>query len=121
MYTVGVFYAWDFLALILTAMSYWMCPPNIIEKKNEYVKFALLFFSAFFSVFLIVANLMENDGLTHLLFGWTVLPALFIVHMFYPFRKVRRNQHVSFFLFCGMLYVVGMNTLKIVAAMLSNM
>lgn len=46
--TVGVFYAWDFLVLIAMTVCYWHCPVRFIEKKQEYVKFALLFLSVYF-------------------------------------------------------------------------
>ena len=41
MYSVGVFLAFDFLLFILMDIAYRLCPPKIIEKKQEYVLFSL--------------------------------------------------------------------------------
>ena len=51
MYSVGVFLAFDFLLFILMDIAYRLCPPKIIEKKQEYVLFSLDFLSLYFTLF----------------------------------------------------------------------
>ena len=50
MYSVGVFLAFDFLLFILMDIAYRLCPPKIIEKKQEYVLFSLDFLSLYFTL-----------------------------------------------------------------------
>jgi len=121
MYSVGVFYAWDFLFIMVMAMAYFLCPKTFIEKKLEYIKFGLTFLSIFFLLFIIITNVLCSDGMTHMLFWISILPALFLFHLVYPFKEVKRNQHLNFFLFFSSLYVVGVNALIILAFSLSNM
>jgi hypothetical protein len=39
----------------------------------------------------------------HFVFILALTPILFIAHLLYPFKTVKRNQHLSFFLFFGSL------------------
>lgn len=79
---VGVFYAWDFLVLIAMTVCYWHCPVRFIEKKQEYVKFALLFLSVYFFIFLVLRNICGwEDAVVHgfggfccsLVYGWGIV------------------------------------------------
>lgn len=121
MYSVGVFYAWDFLFIVIITLAYFLCPRNFIEKKLEYIKFGLTFLSIFFLLFIIITNILCNAQMTHTLFGVSVVPALLLFHLVYPFREVKRNQHLTFFLFFSSLYVVGLNAFIILAVFFSNM
>lgn len=113
MYSVGVFYAWDWLFLLCVMVAYLLCPKKIIEKKNEYVKFFLFFLSGYFFLFFILNNLIQNKEITHQLFGVLSPLALFVFHLLYPFKEVKRNQHLSFFLFWIALFCVGLGGLII--------
>jgi hypothetical protein len=110
MYTVGVFYAWDWLALIVIAVAYFLCPKRFLEEKKEYIKFFLLFFSAYFFLFLIIRNLplggFNRNGI-HWLFWIFLTPIMFVAHWLYPFRKTKRSKHLSFFLFFLAFFIVG--------------
>lgn len=121
MYSVGVFYAGDFLAIIFVTVSYYLCPKRFIEKKNEYVKFFLTFFSLFFLLFLLITNIICNSEFTHLLFKISLAPVLLISHLLYPFKEVKRNQHLNFFLFFISLYSIGLYGSIILVHSLSNM
>jgi len=121
MYSVGVFYAWDFLAILIVTVTYLLCPSSIIEKKDEYVKFFLLSLSVLFLLFIVITNIICNDGMTHFLFKVSIIPFLFLTHLIYPFKSVRRSQHLNFFLFFLSIYVIGVNSLMILTVALSNM
>lgn len=119
---VGVFYAWDFLLLIIIAICYWCYPARFLEKKYDYVKFVLLFFSVYFLTFFVLRNICNwEDEMVHEIW-WTLLfPCLWLGHRFYPFRLVKRSQHVDFFLFFLALYVVVLYGLSAFVNALSNM
>lgn len=104
--TIGVFYAWDFLAVIFTTIAYFACPARILNEKNEYVKFFLLFLSVFFLVSLIVKNIIPEQQFANSLVLFGIFPLLFLAHLIYPFKTVKRNQHASFFLFFAALYAL---------------
>ena len=70
MYSVGVFLAFDFLLFILMDIAYRLCPPKIIEKKQEYVLFSLDFLSLYFTLFIVITNIVKDHSFTHFLF-WT--------------------------------------------------
>lgn len=108
MYTVGVFYAWDWLALTGITIAYLLCPKRFIGEGLEYVKFFLYFLSGYFLLFLVIANLSKNEDFTHYLFGICFGLALFGSHCLYPFRKVKRSKHLSFFLFWIGVYFFGL-------------
>jgi hypothetical protein len=114
MNTVGVFFAWDWLALTVMAIVYFLCPKRFIEEKLDYVKFFLLFLCGYFFLFLIVINVLRDRDTTHSLFGACLAPALWVCHCLYPFKKTKRNQHVSFFLFWAGLYSFGLGGLIII-------
>jgi hypothetical protein len=114
MYTVGVFHAWDWLAIIGITIAYLLCPKRFIEEKQEYVKLFLFFLSGYFFFFLIVSNLLKNREFTHYLFGICFLLALFIFHWLYPFKKTKKNRHLSFFLFWIGLYCFGLKGIIII-------
>jgi hypothetical protein len=118
---VGVFYAWDFLIVAVCAIVYLFCPPKIIAEKKEYVKFFLLFFSVYFFLFIVIINILKDREATHMLFKVCVVPALFISHLFYPFKTEKKNQHLSFFLFFFSLCIIGLGALIMVAFGFSNM
>ena len=118
---VGVFYAWDFLMVLIISLCYWGCPPRFIARKEEYVKYFLSSFTLYFLVFLVVKNICDDVSFTHWLW-WTLLcPYLFITHLLYPFKERKRNQHLSFFLFFAALYSLGVNMLILIGFMGSHM
>jgi hypothetical protein len=86
------------------AICYWIAPKFIVAEKSEYVKFFLIFFTCYFAldgiVSLALYRLCDVDPPGAL--EYTVLllcPALFVFHLLYRFKEVKRNQHLSFFLF----------------------
>lgn len=106
MYSVGVFLAFDFLLFILMDIAYRLCPPKIIEKKQEYVLFSLDFLSLYFTLFIVITNIVKDHSFTHFLF-WTLLfPVLFLFHLIYRFKTVKKSRHLSFFLFFLAVYVL---------------
>jgi uncharacterized membrane protein YoaK (UPF0700 family) len=121
MYSVGVFHAWDFLMVIILTGSYFVCPKNIIEKKNEYIKFFLVFLSIFFFVFIIVTNVIQDEDITHSLVYITLIPALFCFHMLYPFKTIKRNQNLNFFLLFLSLYIIAVHGLIYILVLFSDM
>lgn len=119
--SVGVLYAWDFLFLAITTIAYYLCPSRFISKKSEYVKFALTFLSVYFTLFLIVKNCIHCQEATDVFFKVCFVPTLFIAHWVWPFRKQRRNQHLTFFLLFASLYILGLGGVMAVAIAFSNM
>jgi hypothetical protein len=120
MYSVGVFYAWDWLALIGVAIAYLVCPKRFLEEKQEYVKLFLFFLSGYFFLFWIITNILRNSSATQHLFGLCFTLALFVFHWLYPFKKTKKNQHLSFFLFWIGLYCFGLRGLIVVLHTLSG-
>jgi hypothetical protein len=114
MKTVGVFYAWDWLALIGITIVYLLCPRRFIEKKLEYVKFFLFFLCGYFFLFLIVANIVQSRQFTHYLFGVCFALALWFCHLLYPFKETKRNKHLSFFLFMIGFFCFGLQVLIVI-------
>lgn len=121
MYTVGVFYAWDFLILILMTLIYFYCPSKYINKKNEYIKFFLVNFSIYFSLVLVFYNISRNMELSHFLFFTFLLPFTYCTHLFYPFKEVKRNQNLNFFLFFLSIYIILVFGFKFLVFAFSNM
>jgi membrane-bound metal-dependent hydrolase YbcI (DUF457 family) len=105
MNSVGVFIAWDFLFVLLITVAYYYSPKRFIEKKNDYVKFSLSFLSVYFLLFIVLTNIINDRGITHTIFGIAFVPALYVYHLLFPFKTVKRNQHLNFFLFFIALYV----------------
>ncbi len=130
---VGVFFPFDVLAVWFITICYLLCPKFIIERKNEYLKFFLLFLSAYFLLFLIVRfllgifqdyNIPEKSPRSFLLFLFAMgfCPAMFIANLIYPFKTVKRSQHLSFFLFLFSLCCIGiLAVVWIGVAFFSNM
>ncbi|MDR1755794.1 MAG: hypothetical protein LBR65_02400 [Culturomica sp.] len=82
--------------LIVMTAAYYLVPSRIIERKSEYVKFALMFLSTYAVIFSVVYCLCIPIAV---LLCWLFFPALFGAYMLWPFRDGRRNQHIAFFLF----------------------
>jgi hypothetical protein len=100
--------------LLFTTICYWIAPKAIIAEKQEYVKFFLTFFICYFALDGIVTLMlvrvfefshsdMRGMWMISLL---SLCPLLFVFHLLYPFKEVKRNQHLSFFLFFASLLVV---------------
>lgn len=120
--TVGVFYAWDFLFLIIATLFYYYSPACFIKEKQEYVKFALLFFTVYFFVFIVLKNLYEwSDLITHEMWWTFLFPCLWLGHYFYPFHSVKRNQHLNFFLFFAAFYAIALYGFSMLVNAFSNM
>jgi hypothetical protein len=93
--------------LLFMTFCYWICPKTIIADKKEYVKFFSMFFAGYAALHGI-AQLVFNiqcvaNGYIELVFILALSPILFITHLFYPFKTLKRNQHLNFFLFFGSL------------------
>lgn len=102
---VGVFFAWDFLFIIGMSVGYWFTPKSLLKEKYEYIKFLLVSLSIIFFITVLLKNIIDPK-LTETLLYIFALPVIFLIHAIYPFRRVRRNQNVSFFLFCFSMYVI---------------
>ena len=121
MYSVGVFLAFDFLLFILMDAAYRLCPPKIIEKKQEYVLFFLDFLSLYFTLFIFITNIVKEPSFSHFLF-WTLLfPVLFLFHLIYHFKTVYKSRHLSFFLFFVAVYVLAIRASTLILYMFSSM
>jgi hypothetical protein len=121
MYSVGLFYAWDFLGWIIMTIAYVYSSASVLREKNEYCAFFLKFFSFAFTLFVIIMNVLTNTELTHILFWITICPLLFIFHQVFPFKKIKRSQHLSFFLFFISGFVLAIKGFTLVVYMLSPM
>lgn len=87
-------------------IAYRLCPSKIIEKKQEYVLFSLDFLSLYFTLFIVITNIVKDHSFTHFLF-WTLLfPVLFLFHLIYRFKTVKKSRHLSFFLLFLAIYVL---------------
>lgn len=127
----GAILPFDCLAVWFITACYLLCPKAIIEKKNEYVKFFLLFLSAYFFLFLIMRYLLgsphdydipEKSPKDLLVFLFTLgfCPALFIANLVYPFKSVKRSQHLSFFTFLISLCSIGIFAFITIIGMFFN-
>ncbi|MDR1593054.1 MAG: hypothetical protein LBS43_01055, partial [Prevotellaceae bacterium] len=97
---------------LFMTICYWISPKSIIAEKQEYVKFFLTFFIIYFALDGIVSlalyrvfNFSDSDmrGMW-MLSVLSLCPLLFIFHLLYPFKEVKRNQHLTFFLFFASLF-----------------
>lgn len=121
MYTVGLFYAWDFLGFILMAIAYKYAPVFILREKKEYVSFFLTYLSMIFTLFVIIMNITTNKEFTHALFWLSIFPLLFIFHLFYKFKTTPKNQHLTFFLFFLSAFMIAVKGMILLAFLFSNM
>lgn len=121
MYTVGLFYAWDFLGWIIMTLAYVYVPASIIREKNEYISFFLKYLSAVFTLFVIVMNVTHNKEFTHALFWVAFFPLLFIFHRFFRFKTVQKNQHLTFFLFFLSFFILALRGSILLAFLFSGM
>ena len=121
MYTVGLFYAWDFLALVLMTIAYLYAPVSVLKEKNEYISFFLKSLSAVFTLFMIIMNITQNKEFTHALFWVCICPLLFIYHRFYKFKTLQKNQHLNFFLFFFSFFILAIRGSILLAFLFSRM
>ncbi len=103
--TVVVFFAWDFLFIIVLTIVYIISPKKLVGEKYEYIHFLLVSLSLILFISIIVKNILGPD-ISQTLIYILVMPVLFLIHAIYPFLKVRRNKTVSFFLLCFSLYAL---------------
>jgi hypothetical protein len=98
----------DFGVIILLLIMYLFCPERIIGSKYEYVYFFLVSSSiCIVALFLIDKTLFGNPIVNLILCPKIIVPAVFyVIHLLYPFKIVKRNKHVSFFLLGIVLYFV---------------
>ena len=120
-YSVGVFYAWDFIAIILITILYYYCPKNIIDKKNEYIQFFLYFLSILFTIFIFIINITRSTTFTHMLFKISFIPLLFIFYSLYKFKNNKKNQNLYFFLLVISIYIVLVFSAMYIGILLSTM
>lgn len=121
MYTVGLFYAWDFLGWIILTLAYLYAPASILREKSEYISFLLKYLSAVFTLFVIIMNITCNKEFTHALFWLVLFPLLFIYHLRYKFKTVQKNQHLTFFLFFLSFFMLALKGTILLAFMISGM
>ncbi|MDR1455265.1 MAG: hypothetical protein LBJ01_06410 [Tannerella sp.] len=119
--TLAVFFAFDFLMIPLLTVAYYAAPERFIGEKYDYVKFILTFLSIFFLVFIVITNIANNRAVTHMFAGITFVPALFIYHLLFPFKTVKRNRHLTFFLFFLTLFECVLGALLMYAALFAKM
>ena len=102
------------LMLIIMTIAYYLCPARYLKKKNEYVKFFLVFFSAWFLLMFIAADVLlpifDDARVSHspdvkFMFMCLLIPALYFFHWIYQFKTVKKSQHLSFFLFFATLFL----------------
>jgi hypothetical protein len=124
---MGVFSLFLSVFLLVTLICYRISPKCIIEEKKEYVKFFLSFFIAYFALNGIATlalfhlfELRDTEGIMRLIFILALCPVFFIFHLLYPFKDVKRNQHLSFFLFFASLLSACVAMFGVMIA-LSNM
>jgi hypothetical protein len=94
---------------VFVLICYSIAPKCIIEKKNDYVKFFLWFFTCYLFlegiISLLLLRVFPYNRITHdniiLFFILALCPALFVAHLLYPFKTIKRSQHLTFFLFFG--------------------
>jgi hypothetical protein len=122
---MGAFSIFLLAFLLFTTFCYTKAPKCIIAEKQEYVKFFLTFFILYFALdgisSLVIYNIFNYSPQPCILPIINVLllcPALFVYHLAYPFKNVKRNQHLSFFLFfasllsaCVGLFVIGLENM----------
>ena len=129
---IGIFFVFDILAVWLITICYLFCPKSILPRKNEYVKFFLLFLSIYFFIIQIVSFLRGNmpnfavsgenpRDFLMFLFVMGFCPALLIANLVYPFKTVKRSRHLSFFALLISLCSLGIFGLIVVAHAFSNM
>jgi hypothetical protein len=109
---MGFFSIFLTIFLLFVLFCYSIAPKCIIEKKNDYVKFFLWFFSCYLlleGIFsLLLFRALPYDKTTHeytlLFYVLALCPALFVAHLLYPFKTVKRSQHLTFFLFFASVF-----------------
>ncbi len=120
------------LAVWFVTVCYVLCPKSIIERKNEYVKFFLVFLSVYYLAIQAICFLLravpnhaisgeDPRSLPLALFALGFSPALLLANLVYPFKTVRRSQHLSFFAFLISLLTIGFVGVIWVAHAFSNM
>jgi hypothetical protein len=92
--------------LLFVLFCYSIAPKCIIEKKNDYVKFFLWFFICYLFLEGIISLLLyrvfspdRTNGLYTIFSILALCPTLFMAHLLYPFKTIKRSQHLTFFLF----------------------
>ena len=121
MYTVGLFYAWDFLGWIILTISYLYAPSSLLQEKKEYISFFLKYLSMVFTLFVVVMNITTNKEFTHALFWFSLFPLLFIYHLIYKFKTVQKNQHLNFFLFFLSFFMIAVKGMILLGFLFSHM
>lgn len=102
---LGVFFPFDGLVLIAMTVAYFLCPKKYLENKLDYVKFFLTYASVYASIFMLIHALFytQISGTEaalqsyHAAFALGIAPTLWVAHRLWPFKQVKRNQHISFF------------------------
>lgn len=104
--TGGVFFAGDWLMLIIITLAYYIFPVRVTGKKYEYIKFFLVFFSTYFLVCFLLKHIVFFDDRflavdpqaalrrTFLVF---LFAALYVSHLLYRFKTVPKNKTLGFF------------------------
>lgn len=121
MFTVGMFYAWDFLVLIICTLCYIYFPVRWLAPKIEWIKFLLIFLSCYFTLFWILCNELQGEAFVYSLFFTAFCPCLLLSYIAYPFRESKRNSHVLFFLSFATFYVLLLKGSVFIGWFFSNM
>ncbi|KAA6335435.1 hypothetical protein EZS27_016334 [termite gut metagenome] len=117
-------YPLDLGVVIFTTVIYLLCPERFIPK-NEYVKFFLLTSSLYlcllFVLFELIRAVSDRDAIIFVVRIFTA-PTFYLAHRLYPFKRVKRNRHISFFLVCISVYfIVEIGGIFILHALAVNM
>lgn len=99
-------YPWITVILVIMTVTYIFSPRILIPHKNEYIKFFLLSISVYVTIFLILGWLFSGY-VNETLFFLLIVPWLFVSHLIYPFKELKRNRNLSFFLFFLSLIPTG--------------
>jgi hypothetical protein len=129
---IVIFFVFDIFIVWFIALCYILCPKSILPKKNEYVKFFLIFLSIYFFIIQVIGFFrsdMPNFAISgedprdflKFLFVICFCPALLIANLVYPFKTVKRSRPLSFFLLLFSLCSIGILGFIIVAHAFSNM
>jgi hypothetical protein len=98
----------DFGVIVFLLIIYLFCPERFIGKKYEYAYFFLVSSSICVFVLFIIDIMSFKSPIVNLIFyPKIIVPAIFyVIHLLYPFKIVKRNKHVSFFLLGISLYFI---------------
>jgi hypothetical protein len=117
---------WPLWGMIVTieAIVYLIWPLKNLEK-NEYVKFFLISFSIYWllmlALHLYLGGLHHETPITGTIFLSCFIPWVSITHLFFPFRRVKRNSQFTFFSVVFSITMILIIALAWILVQFSNM